>query len=221
MKNRTIVPLLILFLISLSQGCSRSGSEGLSEAPLANQDALIKEDVNEIVKAFLGALRGGEEARIQRWMSPTAREICGKLKKTPGLEASDTTRFTIDRIVLVGTDQALVETTMIDTEEGSGETFEQPIGWALKLFEEGWRVVGTSFIYIDPEDPIVIDFESPEIISRVQMQVEQQEKRVFAEIQRMEAEQRATPPGTAAPDSSPSNVLPPQIGSSQTPGIQR
>ena len=164
------------------------GLVGCGKAPVAEQSAgeqadSVKKDVSAAVEKFLNAVRSGSDEEIYMMLSPKAREVCGK-DRLPSMPASDTAEFRIDTIQFVSDSEAQVSTTMFDLDQ-TGQKMEDTLAWALRNTEEGWRIVGTAFVFIEGMEPVIVNFESREAIAEAEALVESQQKTMAAQFQQM------------------------------------
>ena len=180
MKNFFKSHLFALLLVSVV------GLVGCGKAPVTEQAAneqadSVKKEISAAVEKFLNAVRSGSDEEIYMMLSPKAREVCGK-DRLPSMPASDTAEFRIDTIQLVNDSEAQVSTTMFDLDQ-TGQKMEDTLAWALRKTEEGWRIVGTAFVFIEGMEPVIVNFESREAIAEAEALVEAQQKAVAAQIQ--------------------------------------
>ena len=168
--------LTVLLLVSLLvlPGCGKTPVAGNS-AEESQHSQQTEQEITAAVETFLNAVRAGNDAEVFNMFSPKAREVCGP-DHLPGIPASDTAEFRIEDVHLVNDHEAQVKTTMIDLDENR-QKVEEPIAWALRKTEEGWRIVGTAFVFVEGMEPVVVNFESREAIALAEAQVEAQARR--------------------------------------------
>ncbi len=216
MQKRVSFGIFLTFLaLSLSWcGCSQAPATSESaSAPAVSDDA--KEAVNAAVLRFLNAVRSGQDETVFEMMSPTARQICSR-DKIPSLPASDSAKFTIDEITLLGGDGAHVRTTMIDLDE-QGEKVEESLVWALRSTSEGWRIAGVAFSLFEGFEPIVVNFESKEDIAKAEAQALAQQQAVLAEVQKLEAAAQQQQQRQQQEPQPQQQQAQPQVGASRVP----
>jgi len=164
-----LIVLLWFFLVAFAS-CGKT--------PIVGQPQTVQTEITAAVEKFLEAVRAGNDEEIFMAFSPKAREVCRR-DKLPSMPASDTAEFRVDAVQLVNDNEARVKTTMIDL-DATGQKVEEPIAWALRKTEEGWRIVGTAFVFFEGMEPIVVNFESRDAIAQAEAQVEAQSKAVVA-----------------------------------------
>ena len=170
---------LLVFVIGLV-GC---GKAPVAEQAASEQANSVKKEITVVVEKFLNAVRSGNDDEIFMMLSPKAREVCGK-DRLPSVPASDVAEFRIDTIQLVSDLEAQVSTTMFDLDQ-TGQKMEDTLAWALRKTEEGWKIVGTAFVFFEGMEPVIVNFESREAIAEAEAQVEAQQKAMAAQIQKM------------------------------------
>ncbi len=179
-------PLLTKFVASLLLSllfCTGCGKTPVAEPVASDQTPPAQNEVRAVVEKFLSAIRSGNDEEVFNMFSAKSREICGR-DRIPSVQASDTAEFKIDSVELVGQTEARVCTTLIDTEQ-NGQRVEDPFAWALRKTDEGWRIVGTAFVFVEGMEPVVINFESREAIAEAEAQVEAQTKVMAAKLQEL------------------------------------
>ena len=201
------VILLVLTISLLSVGCAK-----VTKHEVAVSDEQTKTEIHDAVVKFLTALKSGKETDIFAMMTPLARKVCGEDDIVAGLPASDTAGFTIDEIKILSQDQAQVRTTMVDIDH-RGNKMEDPLGWAMRKTEEGWRIAGTAFILFEGMEPIVINFESPQEIEKAKALAETQAKKFEEEMMQMHVERDNLQPTTISPNETLGEV---QVGTTRT-----
>ena len=177
-KSGLIIALWV-FLFALT-GCGKAPVAGNS--PEQSQSQQAQKEISTVVETFLGAIRAGRDNEVFNLLSPKAREIFGR-DRLPSVPASDTAEFRVDTVQLVSENEAQVKTTMVDFDE-NGQRVEDSLAWALRKTEEGWRIVGTAFVFVEGMEPVVVNFESREAIAQAEAQVEAQTKAMAAGLQR-------------------------------------
>ncbi len=179
-------PLLSKFVASLFLTlvfCTGCGKTPVAEPVASDQTSPAQQEVQAVVEKFLNAVRSGNDEEVFNMLSAKSREVCGR-DRLPSVQASDTAEFKIDSVQLVGETEAQVRTTIIDTDQ-NGQKVEDPCAWALRKTEEGWRIVGTAFVFVEGMDPVVVNFESRDAIAEAEAQVEEQTKIMAAKLQEL------------------------------------
>jgi hypothetical protein len=95
--------------------------------------------------------------------------------------ASDTASFSIGKIDYVNDDGARVACTWTDL-DGDGEPQTDKVIWVLRREQEGWRVVGVALQIFPGEEPLSLNFEDPDDMSRKKQWAREETRR------RMEAD---------------------------------
>jgi len=171
-------------------GCGGSGDNpqetgsGEGDQPQAARQAGTQSDgPAAAVAQFLEAVRTGDDAATMNLLSEAAREKMGKRVTPP---ASDTARFEVGRVSMVGQDGARVAATWTDLDD-YGQTKTDHATWMVRRESPGWRIVGVAYTIFPGEPPLLLNFEDPEDMARKQQWVQE-------EIHRREAEARTTRP---------------------------
>jgi len=170
-------------------GCGGSGensqetSSGRGGQPNAGQASAQSDGPAAAVAEFLEAVRTGNDAATMNLLSETARKRMGR-RVTPA--ASDTARFEIGQVSMVGEDGARVATTWTDF-DSQGQPKSEKATWMVRRESSGWRIVGVAYSIFPGEPPLLLNFEDPEDMERKQRWVRD-------EIQRREADARAAQP---------------------------
>jgi hypothetical protein len=168
-------------------GCSQQAADSAAESTKANSstDATIeaglgataRQDLAEqqlpvgltnatppdqIVEAFLNALRTGDSGVAEALLTRQAREETRKRDLTvQQLGAPDAT-FTIGTPEYLGTQKNGVHVNTTWTEEQGAAVINYDIVWALRRHDVGWRVAGMG-AQLGPEQPVVyLNFEDPD-----------------------------------------------------------
>ncbi len=125
---------------------------------------------------FLEAVRTGNDETAAKMLSSTAREKADALNRRVTPQASDTARFTLGKVELIGEDGARVESTWTDVDD-DGKTSSDTTIWALRREPEGWRVVGVAWTVFQGEPPLVLNFEDPEEMVKKQQWIKEEIRR--------------------------------------------
>jgi hypothetical protein len=133
--------LFAIGMLALSAGCGSPASTG-------------EEAIAQVVQQFLDGVRTALEQTTAYNM-----EIA-----PPG---SPTAKFEIGAIEIVKPDRAVAETVWRDVDP-DGKPFEDNMTWALKLIDNEWRICGMAAEVGPDQAPIVLDFEDPTEILRLQ-----------------------------------------------------
>ncbi len=173
--------LLVLTAI-LATGCGSSepagegdssvnmNGTGVSESPTADGSS-ADGDVAEApevagVKAatleFLGALKAGDDTKANQMLTALAQKNLGK-KMTP--PASDTARFEIEKVEMIGSLGARVTTRWIDIAHNGKPNVTQYL-WVFRSESSQWRVAGVGAEVFAGEPPLLLNFEDPQDMER-------------------------------------------------------
>jgi len=125
---------------------------------------------------FLDAVRTGNDEKASRMLSSTAREKVNALKLGITPPASDTARFTLEKVKYVNEDGAQVESTWSDSDD-NGQPCSDTAVWVLRREEQGWRVVGVAATIFSGEPPLMLNFEDPEDMIKKQQWVREEIRR--------------------------------------------
>jgi len=174
-------------------GCGGSGDNpqktgsGEGDQPSAARQAGVQTNgPAAAVAEFLEAVRTGNDAVAMNLLSETAREKTLAQGKRVTPKASDTARFEIGQVSMVGEDGARVACIWTDL-DGYGQTKTDDATWMVRRESPGWRIVGVAYTIFPGEPPLLLNFEDPDDMARKQRWVQD-------EFARREAEARTTRP---------------------------
>jgi hypothetical protein len=191
-----------LSALALAIGLSGCGSSGAPAENKANpaESAMTTTTPPDAVKAFLQAIKVGDEKTADDMLTKIARDETKKADLHVAPPGSDTANYKIGKHVIEGK-EAKVSSTWTDVdEEGKPQTDE--IVWLLKQEPEGWRICGMATELFPDEEPLILNFENPKDM------IEKQEKAEAEMVRRATAElkkngkpgtQTAAKPGEKAP----------------------
>ena len=131
---------------------------GLSALPVG----LTREtSPDQIVAAFLEALRNGDSGVAEALLTSRAREETRKENLTVQPQGSPEATFTIGQPHYLGDEKKGSHVNTTWTETVAGEVIQYDILWALRRQNSGWRVAGMG-ARPSPSQPIVyLNFEDP------------------------------------------------------------
>jgi hypothetical protein len=138
-------------------------------------------------REFLEAMRTGNDEKAAQMLSEEAREKAAALGRSVMPSASDTARFTVGKVKIVGDDGAQVESTWTDV-DGDNQPHSDQIVWVLRREQQGWRVVGLATVIFPGEPPLVLNFEKPDEVVKKQ-QWAREEIRRRAEKENLQAKE--------------------------------
>lgn len=177
-------------LVMIAAGCGKSGDAGApppASIPATDQTAAASSDPAGVVNAFLDAIRTGNDEKAMSLLTPLARQKAKETNRSPTPPASDTARFEVGEVKLVGDSGAQVACKWTDLDE-SGKPHTDKALWVCRRDTEGWRVAGVAAIVFEGEDPLLLDFENP-------AEMAQKQEWLRAEIERR-TKQETSPAGS-------------------------
>lgn len=150
----------IVLAIGLS-GCGSSGTTTAENKPSTTEPAVATTATPpDAVKAFLQAIKVGDEKTADTMLTKIAREKTKEADLHVAPPGSDTAQFKIGKHVVEGK-EAKVSSTWTDIDE-EGKPHTDEIVWLLKQEVEGWRISGMATELFPNEDPLILNFEDPE-----------------------------------------------------------
>ena len=126
---------------------------------------------SDVVSAFLGALREGDDQRAAALLTDIARAATEREQLTVQPPGSPSAQFSVGEAQYVSEekDGAHVSSTWSENDE-NGEPISYQITWILKRQKQiGWRIKGMA-TQLTPEQPhVFLDFENPaEMLAKLQ-----------------------------------------------------
>jgi hypothetical protein len=202
LRNHGWLTVVTLAIIATS-GCSKSegpatragtfaerqNQSAASFSPSANRANMG--DPRAACYEFLEAVRTGNDEKAAKMLSSVAREKVDALNRRVTPQASDTARFTLGKVELVGEDGARVESTWTDVDDDGQASTDTTI-WALRREAEGWRVAGVAWTVFPGEPPLVLNFEDPEEMVKKQQWIKEEIRR-RAEKDNLQAKEAGGP----------------------------
>ncbi len=193
LRNHGWLPIVTLAVIGIL-GCGKSegpvqqsagspDSNLLQSAASSNMPGNRAADTPEAAcREFLEAMRTGNDEKAAQMLSEEAREKSAALGCGIMPSASDTARFSVGKVKLVGEDGAQVESTWTDIDVGDNQPHTDHIVWVLRREQQGWRVVGLATVIFPGEPPLVLNFEKPdEVVKKLQWAREEIRRRAEKE----------------------------------------
>jgi hypothetical protein len=156
--------------LALLAGCGKSGEPGTAQTSSPDKaekneqvaaSSTNSSDPASVVSAYLEAIRTGNDDQAMSLLTEVARQKTIETKRNPTPPASDTAKFEVGEVKLVGTDGAQVECTWTDLDE-SGKPRPEKSVWVCRHESNGWRVAGVAAAVFPGEPPLLLDFENPE-----------------------------------------------------------
>ncbi len=142
-----------------------SASHADTSSPASADESVISGDASpeEIVVAFLEAVRSGDERSATLLLTDKARYETEKENLTPHPPGTPNAQYDVHtaQYTTANRDGAHVKSLWKQTDgEGISETYE--ITWVLKYQpQSGWRVSGMTTPVIEGEPPVFFNFENP------------------------------------------------------------
>ena len=150
-------------------GCSKSGgSGGTATAPEAVSDGPAA-----IVTQFLDAIRTGNDEKAMGLLTGLAHQKAKETNRNPTPPASDTAKFEVGEVELLGADGARVACAWTDLDE-NGKPHTDHAFWVCRREAEGWRVAGVAAVVFEGEPPLLLDFENPEEMAKKQQWLQEE-----------------------------------------------
>lgn len=132
----------------------------------------------EAVTQFLEAVRTGNDDVATKMFTPLARQKASELGIQVAPRGSDTARFEVGSVEMLGAEGARVASKWSDLNK-NGQTRTDEITWMLRRETEGWRVAGMAAVVFEGEPPLLLDFEQPEeTMKRLDMLREEVQRRM-------------------------------------------
>jgi hypothetical protein len=172
-------------LAVLASGCgtspekaasSANGGAGETAATSGADNTGKLEGPAAAVQEFLEALRTGNDERATKMLTAAAREKTATLNRNVTPPASDTARFTVGKVDYVNDDGARVVCAWTDLDEKGQPKTDEAV-WVLRREQDGWRVAGVAAQIFPDEQPVQLNFEDPDDMSRKQQWVREEYRR--------------------------------------------
>jgi len=128
----------------------------------------------------LEAVRTGNDPKATQMLSSLAREKTAALNRSVTPPASDTARFTVGKVELLGEDGARVSCTWTDMDVDGQPKTDRAV-WVVRRESESWRIAGVAAQVFPGEPPLLLNFEDPEDMFRKQQWVREEIRRRTAE----------------------------------------
>lgn len=172
-----LVPALVTF-----SGCggdsapapqAQANSQGDTTTPAEPADPRAPD---EVVGAFLQAVRTGDDKQAEQLLTPLAKERTSQHDLVVAPPGSETASFKITGHELAGEDAAHVSSEWTDVGD-DGQPHTDTIVWILRHEPHGWRIAGMGTKLFEDEPPLFLNFEDPEDMIRKQQLAEQEIRR--------------------------------------------
>jgi hypothetical protein len=168
---------LVLGLATLS-GCFKPAGDSSTATSTADVAAAIPGCLNPptsldgpegAVCQFLEAIRTGDDRKTETMFVSQARQKIKDLEIPVTPRGSDTARFEIGQVELLGEDGARVPCKWTDLDR-EGEKRTDEMTWMLRKESEGWRIAGMAATVFEGEAPLLLNFEDPkEVVEKLEM----------------------------------------------------
>ncbi len=147
-------------------GCRGSQEPGEAPASAAEEQSSAQlEGPAAAVHEFLEAVRAGDDDKVVRMLTTTAREKSAEMNLVTAFPASDTAEFTVGQVQYLAADGARVACTWSDLDENSRRKNDEVL-WILRREPSGWRIAGMAMTVFEGEPPLLLNFEDPEEVLR-------------------------------------------------------
>jgi len=153
--------LLVIGLLTVTQGCGNSGSAPTVQATSSSAGSAPDASIAQVAKVFLEAVRSGNSAVAAAQLTPLAQQRMREADMDFELLANAAAKYEIGRIEKLEPGEAIVESVW--TEPGAnGQTQQEQWTLALQSIEGQWRILGI-VAETGPNQPsVVMDFENPD-----------------------------------------------------------
>jgi len=137
------------------------------------------------VRAFLDAVKTGNDRTAELMFTDLAREKIKDLGIQVAPRGSDTAKYEIGKAEFLTDEAVRVPCKWTDLDK-EGKPHTDEMTWMLRKETVGWRVAGMAAVVFEGEDPLLLDFENPK-------ETLQKLDRLREEIARRSAPQPAEP----------------------------
>jgi len=119
----------------------------------------------DAVQTFLGAVQSGDDQLAAHMLTDVARQKTKERDLEVAPPGSDTAKFTIGELEMIGESGAHVTCEWSDLNADGSRTSES-ILWVLRQEADGWRIAGMAPTIFPGEPPLLLDFENPDEMIR-------------------------------------------------------
>jgi hypothetical protein len=161
-------------------GCQKNAISDLTESELLEpvttaSSAHLRPDSkpDEVVIAFLEAIRSGDESVASQLLTLKAQEETEKEGLSLDPPGTPSMQYRIEKVEYVADikDAAYVNSVWTDSAAGPSENpFE--VVWVLRRQSDGWRIAGMAAQIVPDEPPVFINFEEPNDVQRLKGQLD-------------------------------------------------
>lgn len=213
MRRPTFAASALLIAITFTfVGCGQS----TPPVPAAGGAQAIKGDRSisaqhaaQAVRDFLEAVRTGSDEKASSMLTPLARQKTSETSRAVAPPASDTAKYAVGEVEMIGPDAAHVASEWTDLDD-QGQPATELILWIVHKCDEGWRIAGMAAKPFPDQDPLVLNFEDPDDMERKQrLAAQEYQRRITAQSKVADnASTSATAEDKADGDASPATAAP-------------
>ena len=181
MRHATFATLAVVSaLLGMVVGCGQSAPQAgpaktTSAAPVGDQ-SISAQHAAQAVRDFLEAVRTGSDEKATALLTPLARQKTSESSRAVAPPASDTAKYSVGEVEMIGPDAAHVASQWVDLDE-QGKPVTEVLLWIVHKCDEGWRIAGMAAKPFPDQDPLVLNFEDPEDMERKQQMAAQEYQR--------------------------------------------
>lgn len=164
-----------IVLALFTAGCGGGSTPGDQQAAATGKAGNLP-GPDKTVAAFLEAVRVGNDDQASQMLSPLARQRTAERDLVVAPPGSETAKFQVGEVEVVGDDAAHVASSWTDIDE-TGQPHTDQIVWILRRESEGWRIAGMGTKIFPDQPPLFLNFEDPDDMLRKQQLAEQEMRR--------------------------------------------
>jgi hypothetical protein len=179
MRKTLSIAFCTLFALIVS-GCGKPAGTDHPSAASPSPDAASTASKNDgpasAVAEFLEAVRTGNDEATARMLSKATRQKNAALNRSVTPPASDTAKFTVGKVDMIGDDGARVASTWTDLDADRQPKTDEAF-WIVRREADGWKIAGVAVPIFAGEKPILLNFEDPEGMLRQQQWAREEMRR--------------------------------------------
>ena len=191
-------------MLGVAAGCGKSQSSAGKPVPAseelasqaempAAQSGVELEGPAAAVRDWLEAVRTGNDEKATAMLTTLAREKTAAMNLSVRPPASETAKYEIGRVRMVGDDAAQVAATWTDLDEEGKPQTDEAI-WVLRKEPQGWRIAGVAATVFPGEPPLKLNFEDPEDMLLKQQWLREEYRRRAEQTQQAQKPDQPEPP---------------------------